>query len=425
MTDEERREREKFFTPEESITFNMLDKGTINKLICDGDVILPHKDLDKIKDERWNTKQLTSKLLQGILNGDSIPKIAKSLTDIIGNNKASAERNARTMVTGAENAGRLDSYKDLDSQGVVQKKVWMATPDDRTRKSHIDIDGEEQDIKDEFSNKCMYPGDPAGPADEVWNCRCSMRDHIIGFRRADGSISKVNYDRGSTMHDEQMNELKERNVKQSSVSGKDYRNFKNSVKKENLKYVPVNELSKPLTDNQIIKKISQEDNKGSCASVTLAYCANKIGLDVTDFRGGDSLDFFAKNYHKMFKLADAKVKTYKFKKEVSDVADLINKIEINKQFILSAGKHMTIVKRTKNGGFSYLELQDENGGWAHVGRNREKIEQVLKERFKCTKTIRKNKETKKIMYKTVMVVDVDSFKKTDGFKDALGYLNTK
>lgn len=207
MTDEERQEREKFFTPEESITFNMLDKGTINKLIRDGDVILPHKDLDKIKDERWNTKQLTSKLLQGILNGDSIPKIANSFTDVIGNNEASTMRNARTMITSAQNAGRFDSYKNLESQGVIQKKIWMSTPDDRTRPTHVDIDGEEQDINDQFSNGCMYPGDGKGPAEEVWNCRCTMRDHIIGFRRADGSISKVNYDRGPTMHDEQMENL--------------------------------------------------------------------------------------------------------------------------------------------------------------------------------------------------------------------------
>lgn len=205
MTDEERQEREKFFTPEESITFNMLDKGTINKLIRDGDIILPHKDLDKIKDERWNTKQLTSKLLQGILNGDSIPKIANSFTDVIGNNKTSATRNARTMVTSAQNAGRLDSYKNLESQGVIQKKIWMSTPDDRTRPTHVDIDGEEQDINDQFSNGCMYPGDGKGPAEEVWNCRCTMRDHIVGFKKADGNISYVKGEK-IIVNDEQVNE---------------------------------------------------------------------------------------------------------------------------------------------------------------------------------------------------------------------------
>jgi SPP1 gp7 family putative phage head morphogenesis protein len=192
------------------VSFSLIDEATVARLQREGDITLPAKKIDIPKDERWNTKQMSSKLLQGILNGDSIPKIAESLKDVIGNNDASAVRNARTLTTQAENAGRLDSYKNLESQGVVQKKVWMATPDDRTRKSHIDIDGEEVDINDEFSNGLMYPADPAGAAEEVWNCRCSMRTHIIGFKRKDGSIAEVGYKRDATMHNEQMLEEKAR-----------------------------------------------------------------------------------------------------------------------------------------------------------------------------------------------------------------------
>ena len=176
-------------------------------------------------------KLINSKLLQGLLNGDSVDKIANSIfpeimsktdftgrtadeiygkTGIIRQNKVSAVRAARTMVTQAENGGRLDSYKNLAKQGVVQKKVWIATPDDRVRDSHLDIDGEEQDIDVSFSNGCMFPGDPNGPADEVWNCRCSMEDHIIGFRRSDGSISEVDYLPDNTLHDEQIDDEKKR-----------------------------------------------------------------------------------------------------------------------------------------------------------------------------------------------------------------------
>ena len=162
------------------------------------------------KDMRWNTKQLNSKLLAGILNGYSIPKLANSLIDVIGNNKASATRNARTMITQAECGGRQDSYKDLADKGVVQKKVWIATPDDRTRESHLMLDGEEVDIDEEFSNGLMFPADPSGEPEEVYNCRCSMRTHIIGFKRADGSISRVAQGRDTTMHSKQMEAEKER-----------------------------------------------------------------------------------------------------------------------------------------------------------------------------------------------------------------------
>jgi uncharacterized protein with gpF-like domain len=193
-----------------SIAFDLVDESTVERLERLGDIKLPKKKVKIPRDERWNTKQMNSKLLQAIQNGDSVLELQNSLKRIIGNNSASLQRNARTMFTGAECGGRMDSYRELDSQGVVQKKVWVATPDDRTRPSHIDIDGEEQNIEDVFSNGCMYPGDGNGPSDEVWNCRCTMRDHIVGFRRADGTISRVNYQRDETMHDRQMREERER-----------------------------------------------------------------------------------------------------------------------------------------------------------------------------------------------------------------------
>ena len=177
------------------ISFDLMDAKTVKRRIEEGDVRTPFmrtkKYLDIPKDQRWNTKQLNSKLLAGILNGDSIPKIAESLKDVIGNNEAAATRNARTIITGAENAGRKDSYEELEEQGVIQKKVWIATPDDRTRERHLLMDGEEVDIDERFSNGLMYPADPSGDASEVYNCRCTMRTHIIGFRKADGRVEKV------------------------------------------------------------------------------------------------------------------------------------------------------------------------------------------------------------------------------------------
>lgn len=184
--------------------FKIINENVIKRLEEKGDITLPKKKISVPKDEAWNTKQMSSILLQGLLNGDGIPQISKALGSVIGDNEASQIRNARTMVTGAENRGRLDSYKELQDNGVVMKKVWMATPDDRTRKSHMEIDGEEVDPEDEFSNGCEYPGDPAGPPNEVWNCRCSMRSHIVGFKKKDGKVSKVNYERDTTIHDEQM-----------------------------------------------------------------------------------------------------------------------------------------------------------------------------------------------------------------------------
>lgn len=192
------------------ITFSLVDEKTVKRLVDDGDIELPYKDLDKIKDKRWNTKQMSSKLLQGILNGDPVDKIAQSLIGIVSNNEAAAMRNARTMITGAENRGRQDSYNELDEQGVIQKKKWIATPDDRTRESHLEIDGEEVDIDDKFTNGLDFPGDPSGDPSEVYNCRCTMVDRIVGFRRADGSISYIDAERDTTMHADQIAQERKR-----------------------------------------------------------------------------------------------------------------------------------------------------------------------------------------------------------------------
>ena len=192
-------------------TFNLVDEATVKRLARDGKVKVPSKSINIPRDKRWNEKQMGSKILQGIENGDSIPKIAKSLTEVIWNNYNSAVRNARTMTTSAENNGRLDSYRELADQGVVQKKVWIATPDERTREEHLFLDGEEQDIDEPFSNGLMFPGDGDGPPEEVWNCRCTMRDHIVGFVNSEGDIVYIERERDETTHDIQIqNELANR-----------------------------------------------------------------------------------------------------------------------------------------------------------------------------------------------------------------------
>lgn len=192
------------------ISFKPVNEDVVRRLVTQGEVVLPERRLSIPKDKRWNMKQINASLLQGILQGESMDEIAGRILPIVDNNKQSAIRATRTMVTGAECSGRIDGYRELDGRGLVQKKIWIATPDDRTRPSHIKMDGEEQDIDVAFSNGLMYPGDPSGAPGEVWNCRCTLGDHIIGFRRADGSISTIGGEHGRTLHHEQMDAEKAR-----------------------------------------------------------------------------------------------------------------------------------------------------------------------------------------------------------------------
>lgn len=199
------------------IDFTLVDESTVRRMVLDGEIELPYKDFNKSKDQVWNRRQINSKVLQGIIQGESVNDIAKRILPVVDNNRASAIRNARTMVTSAENRGRFDRYNDLEDRGLIMKKVWIATPDDRVRESHIDIDGEEQDINNRFTNGCMFPGDGSGPADEVWNCRCSMRSDVIGVRKPNGKVEIFTRYERNTLHQTEIDEERRRRANESKT----------------------------------------------------------------------------------------------------------------------------------------------------------------------------------------------------------------
>ena len=203
------------------IKYDMLDENAVRHLIKDGTI--PQKKMDPEKDITWNTKQIGSTVLQGIIQGESIKDIAKRLMPIVDKNEASAIRNARTMTTCAENRGRLDRYADYESKGLVMAKVWIATGDNRTRDWHLSMDGQEVSKDEEFTdgqgNKLMYPGDPDAEPQTTWNCRCSMRSHILGVRGKDGEITPIPDMHESGLHQEQVAaEMEKRGLEPAAVS---------------------------------------------------------------------------------------------------------------------------------------------------------------------------------------------------------------
>ena len=152
------------------VSFNLLDERTIRNLVQTDKLDLPRKQLEKYKDKAWNAKAINSQMIQGILQGETIPEMAARLQNVTDMNEAAANRNARTMTTSAENSGRMDGMKAAEGKGLVYEKQWMATNDDRTRESHAEIDGESVPLDETFSNKLQYPGDPEGDPGEVYNC---------------------------------------------------------------------------------------------------------------------------------------------------------------------------------------------------------------------------------------------------------------
>lgn len=175
--------------------YTLYSKESVNRLLKDNPDLLPApskktlKRLAENKQELWDKKQLQSVMMQGILQGDSIPKLATRLAETVGeSDRKAAVRNARTMATGAQNAGRVDAYKRAEDLGVDLEQMWIATMDDRTRHSHRELDGETRPVGEAFSNGCEYPADPNGDPSEVYNCRCTLRGVVKGLERRSGQF---------------------------------------------------------------------------------------------------------------------------------------------------------------------------------------------------------------------------------------------
>lgn len=170
-------------------SFTLTDADTVRNLATTDGSLLPLKKLDPKKDIPWNMQKINAETLQGILQGDSIDKIAKRIQNVQKMNKNQAIASARTIVTGAENKGRQDSYKRAEADGIVLKKEWLSSDQPgRTRDWHMPGAFESLivDIDDPFVNEMgeiMYPGDPHAHPSNTWRCRCSMRAKVIGFKK--------------------------------------------------------------------------------------------------------------------------------------------------------------------------------------------------------------------------------------------------
>ena len=184
-------------------SFTLVDAHTVRHLATEDKTLLPYKHVNGQREERWVTQRVNSEVLQGVLQGDSVQKIAKRLRNVTEMDKASSMRNARTSITSAENKGRMDSYHDAEKQGIILHKIWVATNDGRTRDAHLELDGQEVDIDEPWEvviqesknsfvrDSIMYPGDPDAHPANVYNCRCAMKTKVVGFRQKDGSVKYV------------------------------------------------------------------------------------------------------------------------------------------------------------------------------------------------------------------------------------------
>lgn len=165
-------------------------------------------------------KKIISHVSRGISTGMSFQQVAQQLAAYTNIGFNNAVRIARTEGHRIQIQSTMDTCYKAKEKGADVVKQWDSTLDKRTRKSHQKVDGEIRELDEPFSNGLMFPGDPAGGAAEVVNCRCAL------LQRARWAL-----DDEFTKRDSFTGELREFN------NPKDYDEFKKwYFSKENILY---------------------------------------------------------------------------------------------------------------------------------------------------------------------------------------------
>lgn len=178
-------------------SFTLYSRETVERLWRENPKLLPDpsptgetaRKLAENKDLIWNRQHINQEIRQAVIQGEDITQISDRLQRVTDMDENAAIRNGRTMMTSAQNAGRIDANARANDMGIETTLEWCATLDGRTRTSHRYLHGERRKQGQRFSNGLRFPGDDEGRPEECYNCRCTLLTWVAGFEPS----SKVTY----------------------------------------------------------------------------------------------------------------------------------------------------------------------------------------------------------------------------------------
>lgn len=370
--------------------------------------------------------ELHRELLRTTLLGEhptkAIDRMLKYVDNSFGNAKHAAGRLAMTEAAYFGSKGQQDSFNML---GVEEYEI-VATLDNSTSKICREMDGKHFPMSEYKAGVTAPPFHPY-----CRTCTCPYFDDeftekdIRSARNEEGEVYHVPAD--MKYEEWKKKYVKENNLKDAKKSDKlelseAAQIIKDDCEANNVEYREVQKLKEKLSSAEIIKKIAGGDmTKGSCSSLALAYIGNRNGLDVVDFRGGESQYIFSLYYKKILELPGVEGSITMVKQQISGTIGVLDNLILNKEYYIATGKHAAIVRRLESG-LEYLELQSKKqNGWMPFDKYGS-IAATLNKRFGCRKTV--DKAFGRIFEKPVVVMDVESFSGNKEFEQLLGYINT-
>lgn len=343
-------------------------------------------------------------IVNGMIQGINLQTMTKRVSERFETAKKNdVERLLRTEVNYVLNQATLDGYKEAG----IEKYEFSATLDSRTSQICSELHGEVFEIK-KIAVGLNYP--PMHP-------RC--RSTTIPIVDYENLIKQGREEIGGKDIESNEKEALTNNENKSITKEPIPNTFTMAwAQNDKVEYNEVRKLQKELTTEEIIKKLGGGDQtKGSCSSLAFAYIGNRNGYDVLDFRGGISTEIFAttRNIVEIANLDGIESKVIKRANDYNAVKELLTFVEEKKEYYLETGKHAAII-RIGNRGFEYLELQSETeNGFKKLDSS------VLKTRFGCQTSY----SVGGIKFeKSNVLIEVDSCKNSEEFKNLLGYINT-
>lgn len=134
----------------------------------------------ELRDKRYDRQVLAAMRDGTPLSNDTIRTATNRYSDRLL--KMRGDTIARTESLASLNAGQEQAFQQAVDDGLVKEdtvsRTWRTAGDDRVRESHAELEGETVRMDEPFSNGLMFPGDPAGPPEEVINCRCVLEVNV-------------------------------------------------------------------------------------------------------------------------------------------------------------------------------------------------------------------------------------------------------
>lgn len=159
----------------------------------------PKRALKRGIDLAWGKKQITASVTSSILQGKSIKGMADDLQKRITTmNRDSAIRTARTAVTGAQNAGRMDSYAAAEKMGIKLKKEWLAADfqhlkyNEPEKWNFVKLDKKRRDALRAHPERAL-PGEKKTAATEKFTKYLFNPDNPQGWAKGAAFSSRLGY----------------------------------------------------------------------------------------------------------------------------------------------------------------------------------------------------------------------------------------